>query len=139
MGLDGISINQLGITHDSSTTKITKTINNENQFKIDGLNKGQIVETKKENEHKNSNQNDFFDDNEDDNNANQPQKTDEGAIKYDLSDNTKYYLKIEKDTNSIVIYDKKTKMPLQKISPDTLSEFVNYLSNSKGFKVNRKL
>ena len=141
MGLDGISVNQLRITpeNNSAELNIATRFSLDTSHKIvDGLSQGQKVDPDKQNEHEKPNLNNSFnsqDEQEDENNKAEPL---EEVIKYDLSRNDKYLLKIEDESNSILIVEKSTQNVVQKISAEKLSNFVNYLSNSNGSIVNRK-
>ena len=141
MGLDGISVNQLRITPENNSAELnvsTRFSLDATHKIVDGLSQGQKVDPDKQNEHEKPNLNNSFnsqDEQEDENNKDEPL---EEVIKYDLSRNDKYLLKIEDESNSILIVEKSTQNIVQKISAEKLSNFVNYLSNSNGSIVNRK-
>ena len=136
MGLDGISVNQLRITRDDNSAQmntVVKPANSEHKV-VDGLADSQKVDPDKEKEKE---QQDFqFSKEEDDDIESEQQQSE--IVKYDLSDNTKYLLKLDEETNSILIIEKVSKNVVQSINADELSGFVSYLSNSQGSMINRK-
>lgn len=140
MGLDGISVNQLRITPENNSSELNNTSRftlEANHKVVDGLSQGQKVDPDKQNEHekpKLNNPSDIEDEHEEEN----ADEVIEEVIKYDLSRNDKYLLKIEDETNSILIIEKSSQNIVQKINAEKLSNFVNYLSNSNGSIVNRK-
>lgn len=139
MGLDGISINQLRVTqeHNSSELNSLNRVNpNQTHKVIDGLNEGQKIDPDREREKDNQNFFDDFDTDEqnDDNKDEQP----EVIIKYDLSESSKYQLKLDELTNTVQIVEISTNNVVQRISAEQLSDYVGFLSNSQGSLVNRK-
>ena len=141
MGLDGISINQLRVTQENSPSEINRNIKtqNENNPKIiDGLSQGQRVDPNKDREH-NSNDEFNFEQNEQQENK-EDDETNESTqvIKYDLSQSNKYELKIDDNSNTILIIEKATQKTVEKIDAQELSNYVHFLSNSQGSIVNRK-
>ena len=136
MGLDGISINQLRTTPENNSAELNNIARaNQNDFKkvIDGLSEGQKVDPDGENKHEDSE----FDFSEEDEQAENEAEVVE-VIKYDLSDSSKYILKLEDVTNSILILEKASMKIIQRISASELSEYVSFLSNSQGAMVNKK-
>lgn len=138
MGLDGISINQLRTVQEFNSSELNN-VNNLNSLQnvkvVDGLSEGQKVDPDKENgsdDYQGS-----FDGEKSDNDA---QENDDSAdvIKYDLSQTDKYVLKINDDTNDILIMEKETNTIVDKINAKELSKLVHYLANSQGAIVNRK-
>ena len=141
MGLDGISINQLRVTQENSPSEINRNIKtqNENNPKIiDGLSQGQRVDPNKDREH-NSNDEFNLEQNEQQENK-EDDETNESTqvIKYDLSQSNKYELKIDDNSNTILIIEKATQKTVEKIDAQELSNYVHFLSNSQGSIVNRK-
>ena len=137
MGLDGISINQLRVTpeYNSSELNNVNNLNAQNDVKIvDGLSEGQKVDPDKENH--NNNSGDFF--GETNNEDETHDDVQEEVVKYDLSQTDKYLLKINDDTNDILITEKATNKVVEKINAKELSKLVCYLANSQGAIVNRK-
>jgi hypothetical protein len=136
MGLDGISINQLRITREDSSSEMNRVIKNANsEHKIvDGLADSQKVDPDKENEKQNSE----FELSEGDKDDIPENEIQQEIIKYDLSDNSKYLLKLDEDSNNILIIEKSSQKIVQSINADELSGFVGYLSNSQGSMINRK-
>lgn len=137
MGLDGISINQLRITPEFNSAEL----NNINSFSpasdvkiVDGLSEGQKVDPDKESH--NNNSGDFF--GETNNEDETHDDVQEEVVKYDLSQTDKYLLKINDDTNDILITEKATNKVVEKINAKELSKLVYYLANSQGAIVNRK-
>ena len=62
----------------------------------------------------------------------------EETIKYDLSRSDKYCLELDEKNNVILIKEKSTNYIIQRLDPQELSRFVNFLSNSQGSLINRK-
>ncbi|MBQ8634770.1 hypothetical protein IJX73_02415 [bacterium] len=141
MGLDGISINQLRITPENNSAELNNAakFNTDMGHKIvDGLSQGQKVDPDREKEHENPELlEQFVKPDEDEQEGEQTEQIEE-VIKYDLSENNKYYLNVDEETNKIMIIEKATKNVVQEINADKLSGFVGYLSNSQGTIVNRK-
>lgn len=136
MGLDGISINQLRTTPENNSAELNNIARaNQNDFKkvIDGLSEGQKVDPDGENKHEDA-EFDFSEEDEQDENEAEVVE----VIKYDLSDSSKYILKLEDETNSILILEKASMKIIQRISASELSEYVSFLSNSQGAMVNKK-
>lgn len=136
MGLDGISINQLRVTPEHNSAEL----NNPARFNldvghkvVDGLAQGQKVDPDKDKEHENPELLEQFTSAEE-----ETEDVQEEAIKYDLSESSKYSLNLDEENNKIVIIEKATKRKVQEISADELSNYVGYLSNSQGSIVNRK-
>ena len=137
MGLDGISLNQLRITPDYNSAELNNVnnFNTSNDVKIvDGLSEGQKVDPDKENQHEDSSF--AFDENSQEDQSQEEEK--ETVVKYDLSQSDKYGLKINEDTNDILIVEKATNNIVEKINAKELSKLVYYLANSQGAIVNRK-
>ena len=140
MGLDGISINQLRVTPENNSAEL----NNAAKFNtdvghkvVDGLAHGQKVDPDRENEHEKPELTEqFVSPDEEDETSEQAEE--ETVVKYDLSENNKYYLNLDDKTNKIMIIEKATKKVVQEISADKLSDFVGFLSNSQGALINRK-
>lgn len=138
MGLDGISINQLRVTqeHNSSELNSLNRVNPTETHKVvDGLNQGQKVDPDREKEKDNQ---DFFDDSDLDEQNSESEEMQEAIFKYDLSESSKYQLKLDEVTNSIQIVEISTNNVVQRISADQLSSYVGHMSNSQGSIVNRK-
>ena len=140
MGLDGISINQLRVTPENNSAEL----NNAAKFNtdvghkvVDGLAHGQKVDPDRENEHEKPELTKQFVSPEEEDEASE-QVEEETVVKYDLSENNKYYLNLDDKTNKIMIIEKATKKVVQEISADKLSNFVGFLSNSQGALINRK-
>ncbi|MBR2069204.1 MAG: hypothetical protein IJ877_05515 [Candidatus Gastranaerophilales bacterium] len=136
MGLDGISINQLRVTPEFNSAELNATASiNQNDTKIvDGLSNGQRVDPDKESEKDNSNQE--FQSNEDEEET-EPEE-EEPVTKYDLSDSSKFVVKLDEDSNRILILEKSSKHIIQSIDADQLSKIVMYSPNSCGSIVNKK-
>lgn len=136
MGLDGISVNQLRITRDDNSAQLNSAVKSTNfEHKVvDGLADSQKVDPDKEKENEQQEFEFSEKDNENEENDNSHLET----IKYDLSDNSKYLLKLDEESNNILIIEKASKNVVQSINADELSGFVGYLSNSQGSIVNRK-
>lgn len=138
MGLDGISINQLRITPENNSAELNSTTKfslDMSHKVIDGLSQGQKVDPDQKNEHEKPQLNEQFSSSADEEIE---EEEIEEVIKYDLSKSDKYCLKVEEETNSILIIEKSSKSIVQKINAEKLSAFVNYLSNSNGSIINRK-
>lgn len=139
MGLDGISINQLRITPENNSAELNNpahfSLNTEHKV-VDGLANGQKVDPDKEKEQENNPElaNNYAQDETSDEN----EEIQEDVIKYDLAESNKYILKVEEETNKILIVEKNTSKVVQTIDADELSKYVGFLSNSQGSIVNRK-
>ena len=139
MGLDGISVNQLRLTPENNSAEL----NNVNRFNlsaehkvVDGLSQGQKVDPDKgrdKDEHAQLENN--YTENDDDESQDGIQ---EDVIKYDLAESNKYSLKVDEESNNILIIEKATSKVVQSINADELSHYVGFLSNSQGSIVNRK-
>ena len=143
MGLDGISINQLRVTPEHNSAQLNEAGNFGQIIQnkaVDGLSKGQIVDPDKKNDH---DQNTFDFDSENSENSAEGEDNDlseiKNVVKYDLSKSDKYILKIDDNTNSILIVDKTTKQILEQIDATQLTKFASYMSEFNGSIVNRKL
>ncbi|MBQ4647208.1 MAG: hypothetical protein IJB79_07655 [Candidatus Gastranaerophilales bacterium] len=137
MGLDGISVNQLRITpeHNSAELNNVAKFSLENNHKVvDGLANGQKIDPDKEKEHENPELAEQFVDLEEET----QEEIEEEIIKYDLSDSNKYLLKLEEESNNILIIEKSSSKVVQRINADELSSYVGFLSNSQGSMINRK-
>ena len=138
MGLDGISINQLRITPENNSAELNSTAKfslDTSHKVIDGLSQGQKVDPDQKNEHEKPQLSEQF---SSESEEEIEEEEIEEVIKYDLSKSDKYCLKVEEETNSILIIEKSSKSIVQKINAEKLSAFVNYLSNSNGSIINRK-
>ena len=137
MGLDGISVNQLRITpeHNSAELNNVAKFSLENNHKVvDGLANGQKIDPDKEKEHENPELAEQFVDLDDET----QEEIEEEIIKYDLSDSNKYLLKLDEESNNILIIEKASKNIVQAINADEMSSFVGCMLNSQGSMVNRK-
>ena len=138
MGLDGISINQLRTPENNSAELNSKVrfASNQEHKTVDGLSQGQKIDPDQENE-KNDTEllKQFAQSSEEDNTEEEIQ---EEVIKYDLSDSSKYTLKVDNEINRIYIVEKSSQKIVQQIDADELSHYVSFLSNSQGSIVNRK-
>ena len=136
MGLDGISINQLRTPENSSAeiSRISRSSTNNEHKIVDGLSQGQKVDPDQEQEKDQQSKHGFANNNQDE----EDDEIQEEVIKYDLSDNNKYFLKLDENSNNILIVDKATKNVVTQIDADELSQYVSFLSNSQGSIVNRK-
>lgn len=139
MGLDGISINQLRVTPENNSAELNNparfSLNTEHKV-VDGLANGQKVDPDKEKEQENNPElaNNFAQGETSD----ESDEIQEDVIKYDLAESNKYILKVEEETNKILIVEKNTSKVVQTIDADELSKYVGFLSNSQGSIINRK-
>ncbi len=136
MGLDGISINQLRVTQENNSAemnRINKTSANEHKV-VDSLSDSQKIDPDKEKEH----QNPEFESSSEEKEENQEETVLVETIKYDLSDSGKYLLKLNEESNNILIIEKASKNIVQSINADEMSSFVGCMLNSQGSMVNRK-
>lgn len=151
MGLDGVSINQLRITPENNSAELNSQVRfQDNNFgKIDGLSEGQRVDSKKR-ERQNQNNNSLSqkkgdideEENEEDSFGGQYEVNEtnpEEIIKYDLTNSKLYSLKLEEATNKIMIIEKATGNVIQVFDADDLRRFVNFMPDSCGALVNKKL
>ena len=145
MGLDGISVNQLRITPEHNSSELNKVpkFSLDISRAVDGLSEGQRVDPDKERDKEKRELNKQYNSSDDDSNQDDFQNdmidvADEEITKYDLSQTDKYFLKVNDDTNEILIIDKASKIVVQTIDADSLSNFVNFLSFPQGSIVNRK-
>lgn len=133
MGLDGISINQLRITNELNSADLNSaSVRAVDEIKVvDGLSSGQRVNPDKENGH------DFSYDGEQ--KKREEESSDEETVtKYDLSDTSKYVLKLDDETNQIHIIEKATGNVIQIVDAEELSKFLIFSSNSCGSMINKK-
>ena len=140
MGLDGISINQLRITPENNSAELNNPVrfNVGSEHKIvDGLSNSQKVDPDKEKDHDDPELARHYDSDNDDSND-ESDANDEEIVKYNLSDSGNYILKLDENSNNILIIEKSTSVVVQKIDADELSKYVGFLSNSQGSIVNRK-
>ena len=136
MGLDGISVNQLRITPENNSAELNNvarfSLNTEHKI-VDGLSQGQKIDPDQQNERDDTELAQHFESSEEN-----EEIIEEEIIKYDLSDNNKYILKLDEQSNNILIIEKSSQLVVQKIDANELSNYVGYLSNSQGSLVNRK-
>lgn len=136
MGLDGISINQLRVTPENSSSELNNiarfNLNNEHKV-VDSLSSGQKVDPDRENEQEDPQLSKQYTEEHED-----IQEEEIEVIKYDLSDSNRYALKLNEETNTIMIIEKATSKIIQEIVADELSQYVGFLSNSQGSMINRK-
>lgn len=140
MGLDGISINQLRITPENNSAELNNPVrfNIGSEHKIvDGLSNSQKVDPDKEKDHDDPELARHYDSDDEDSNG-ESDANDEEIVKYNLSDSGNYILKLDENSNNILIIEKSTSVVVQKIDADELSKYVGFLSNSQGSIVNRK-
>ena len=140
MGLDGISINQLRITPENNSAELNNPVrfNVGSEHKIvDGLSNSQKVDPDKEKDHDDPELARHYDSDDEDSNK-ESDANDEEIVKYNLSDSGNYILKLDENSNNILIIEKSTSVVVQKIDADELSKYVGFLSNSQGSIVNRK-
>lgn len=140
MGLDGISINQLRITPENNSAELNNPVrfNVDSEHKIvDGLSNSQKIDPDKEKDHDDPELARHYDSDDEDSNK-ESDANDEEIVKYNLSDSGNYILKLDENSNNILIIEKSTSVVVQKIDADELSKYVGFLSNSQGSIVNRK-
>ena len=145
MGLDGISPIQIRQFNEPNAAELNAALNPNQSFgvrAIDGLSEGQKVDPDKERNKQQNNQNADFNNEEDEeyDTAEQDEKENEkfNSYKLDLSQTNKYELKVNENSNSIVIVEKATQRTVQVINADNLAIFVRNLIEGKGALVNRK-
>ena len=140
MGLDGISINQLRITPENNSAELNNPVrfNVGSEHKIvDGLSNSQKVDPDKEKDHDDPELARHYDSDDEDSNK-ESDANNEEIVKYNLSDSGNYILKLDENSNNMLIIEKSTSVVVQKIDADELSKYVGFLSNSQGSIVNRK-
>ena len=139
MGLDGISINQLRITPENNSVELNNVarfnIGTEHKI-VDSLSNGQKIDPDKGKDHEDPELTKQYTQNNDKEETQEESK--EEVIKYDLSDSNKYLLKLDEESNNILIVEKATSKIIQKIDAIELSSYVGFLSNSQGSMINRK-
>lgn len=141
MGLDGISVNQLRVTPEQNSNELNNVqrFNLENPKIVDGLSQGQRVDPDRQNEHDKTDLKKQFKNKNDDN---EEESFEEGAndevFKYDLSKHDKYILKVDDESDNILIVEKATNKVLQEVNAENLAEFVKYMAYSQGSIINRK-
>ena len=143
MGLDGISSIQLRQLNELNAAELNAIINPHQSITraIDGLSKGQKVDPDKEKKQEHAaEQEEFEDENNETDTLEQDERENEkfNSYKIDLSQTNKYELKVNENSDSIVIVEKSTQKTVQVISADNLSVFVKNLIEAKGAIVNRK-
>lgn len=140
MGLDGVSINQLSIVPNRSSNDLNSVsfaLNGEVKA-VDGLSSGQKVDPDKENEKQKHQLKKNFASSESEEENTEENEHNEHVIRYDLSKTEKYALKVDDETNEILIIEKSTNDIVQRINADELSRFISFLPGTKGAIVNRK-
>ncbi len=144
MGLDGISPIQLRQLNELNAAELNAIINPRqalNVRAVDGLSEGQKVDPDKEKNHEHAQaQEEAGEENNENDTLEQDEKENEkfNSYKIDLSQTNKYELKVNENSNSIVIVEKSTQKTVQVISADNLAIFVKNLVEAKGAIVNRK-
>ena len=144
MGLDGISPIQIRQFNEPNAAELNAVLNPKQNLSraVDGLSEGQKVDPDKERNNQQNNQEADFNNEEDEefNTAEQDEKENEkfNSYKLDLSQTNKYELKVNENSNSIVIVEKATQKTVQVINADNLAIFVRNLVEGKGALVNRK-
>ena len=139
MGLDGISINQLRITPENNSAELNNiarfNVGTEHKI-VDSLSNGQKIDPDKEKDNEDSELTKQYTQNDNEDETQEESK--EEVIKYDLSDSNKYLLKLDEESNNILIVEKATSKIIQKIDAIELSSYVGFLSNSQGSMINRE-
>lgn len=131
MGLDGISINQLRIQNSIDKSEIlnsTRESVKKDEKSVSGLNQEQVInpdEGNQENKKEQDEKKEF-------------EEEQEEIINFDLSDSSKYEIKLDETQNQLLIIEKQTGKILQVVNPEKLARFVGLLANSTGSIVNRK-
>ena len=144
MGLDGISPIQLRQLNELNAAELNAIINPRqalNVRAVDGLSEGQKVDPDKEKNHEHAQaQEEAEEENNENDTLEQDEKENEkfNSYKIDLSQTNKYELKVNENSNSIVIVEKSTQKTVQVISADNVAIFVKTLVEAKGAIVNRK-
>jgi len=142
MGLDGISINQLRVTPERTSAELNNVaaINLSENRVVDELSIGQRVDPDKEHEKDTpSDKNKKNSKNDNKNDEENEYIIEEPITKYDLSDTNKFNIKLDSETNKIIITEKSTGLIIQTIDADELLKFVEYSPNSCGSIINKKL
>jgi len=134
MGLDGISVNQLRITPEFNSQEINSAVlNASNEVKaVDGLSGGQRVDPDKESGHDNHGE-EFGNENREE----EAEAQEDNIIKYDLSDSSKYIVKLDESSNNILIIEKSGNNVIQVVNAEELSKLVAFASNSSGSIINK--
>ncbi len=144
MGLDGISVNQLRVTPEHNSSELNKVPNFSLDVSraVDGLSEGQKIDPDKEREKEKRELNKQYNSSEDEtienSDADSLDVDSVEVVKYDLSQSDRYMLKVDDDTNEILIIEKASKNIVQRIDAENLSNFVSFLSFPQGSIVNRK-
>ncbi len=144
MGLDGISPIQIRQFNEPNAAELNAVLNPKQSLSraVDGLSEGQKVDPDKERNNQQNNQESDFNNEEDEefDTAEQDEKENEkfNSYKLNLSQTNKYELKVNENSNSIVIVEKATQRTVQVINADNLAIFVRNLVEGKGALVNRK-
>ncbi len=144
MGLDGISVNQLRVTPEHNSSELNKVpkFSLDVSRAVDGLSEGQKIDPDKEREKEKRELNKQYNSSEDEtienSNADSLDVDSVEVVKYDLSQSDRYMLKVDDDTNEILIIEKASKNIVQRIDAENLSNFVSFLSFPQGSIVNRK-
>ncbi len=144
MGLDGISVNQLRVTPEHNSSELNKVpkFSLDVSRAVDGLSEGQKIDPDKEREKEKRELNKQYNSSEDEtienSDADSLDVDSVEVVKYDLSQSDRYMLKVDDDTNEILIIEKASKNIVQRIDAENLSNFVSFLSFPQGSIVNRK-
>ena len=144
MGLDGISVNQLRVTPEHNSSELNKVpkFSLDVSRAVDGLSEGQKIDPDKEREKEkrelNKQYNSSGDETIENSDADSSDVDSVEVVKYDLSQSDRYMLKVDDDTNEILIIEKASKNIVQRVDAENLSNFVSFLSFPQGSIVNRK-
>ena len=141
MGLDGISVNQIRITQENTSKENAILADmtakgGGSSRSINSLDKKGAVDT-------DDKENTSFFAKSDSSEEEQEEANEFGEVveyeKFDLSNKDDFEIKIEDETNSVVIYNKKNEKIVQKITPQGLSELIGALEHPSGAMVNKKV
>ena len=143
MGLDGISVNQLRVTPENTSKE--NAINsdflvnrNSGSRSVNSLDKKSAIDTDDK-----ENTSFFGGDTSGETEENDEDNVEENSSveieKIDLSNKELYEIKVDENTNSLTIYNKKEQKPVGEITPVELSSLVDNLKNPGGILVNKRI
>ena len=143
MGLDGISVNHLRVTPENTSKE--NAINsdflvnrNSGSRSVNSLDKKSAIDTDDK-----ENTSFFGGDTSGETEENDEDNVEENSSveieKIDLSNKELYEIKVDENTNSLTIYNKKEQKPVGEITPVELSSLVDNLKNPGGILVNKRI
>lgn len=141
MGLDGISVNQLRLKQENTSKELainTQMVANRDSSSrsVNSLDKKGAIDT---DDKENTSYFGAGSTGEEGEEEKEETKKSEEFVKIDLTDKEKYEIKIDENSSSLTIYNKKSQSVVQNISANELSTLVDNLKNPSGILVNKRI